>query len=75
MLGQLLPITERLLQLAEMLHFQAFNSIRRSVRLMMVLGGKQLFYSARGVFSAGLGITLLFPRRLAMPSFVDTAEI
>ena len=78
MFGQLLPVTERLLQFAEILRFTALTVQVGISPFDAVLGGKQPFYSAVGVHplsTAGLGIILPFLRRLVLPSPVVTGAI
>ena len=79
MFGQLLPVTERLLQFAEILRFTAVI-VQEGISPFDcgTFGGKQPFYSAVGVHTfstAGLGIILLFFRRLVLSSPVVTSAI
>ena len=78
MFGQLLPVTD--------VHYSSRRYCALELLIVQVgispfdavLGGKQLFYSAAGVqtFStAGLGIILLFLRRLVLSSPVVTGAI
>ena len=69
MFGQLLPVTERLLQFAEILRLTQLLIVQVGISPFdAVLVGKQPFYSAAGgvhTFStAGLDILLPFLRRL-----------
>ena len=78
MFGQLLPVTERLLQFAEILRFTALIVQVGISPFHAVLGGKRPFYPAVGVHTfsaAGLGIILPFSRRLVLASPVVTGAI